>query len=185
MIYKYNSFMKLIIKIILIVIFSSVSAYSVCDLKIELGASKQVFEQRKIALDPFPLEYGLEVYPTLANDICPSERLDNISIEYRFLNDELVAVNFVALNNVGNQVTEKLTLMTYVKKNYKNFETPNNPKAFEGVEVIEKSNLFLVYQRLTGENGIKDEQLYISTPELDEKLGKFYSDQELNNMENN
>ena len=53
------------------------------------------------------------------------------------------------------------------------------------MEVIEKSNLFLVYQRLTGENGIKDEQLYISTPALDEKLGKFYSDQELNNMENN
>ena len=33
-----------------------------------------------------------------------------------------------------------------------------------------KSNLFIVYKRLTGDDGIKNEQIYISTPKLDEKL---------------
>ena len=50
--------------------------------------------------------------------------------------------------------------------------------------IIEKINLFIVYQRLTGDDGIKDEQIYISTPELDEKLVKFYAEKELEQKEN-
>ena len=102
-----------------------------------------------------------------------------MGIEYRFLNDELVAVNFVALNDDRNLVTEKLTLMNYVKKNYQNFDTGNNPNAYEGIELLEKTNLFIVYQRLTGDDGIKNEQIYLSTPELDEKLSKFYAEKEM------
>ena len=52
------------------------------------------------------------------------------------------------------------------------------------MEVIEKINLFIVYQRLTGDDGIKDEQIYISTPELDEKLVKFYAEKELGESNN-
>ena len=33
----------------------------------------------------------------------------------------------------------------------------------------------MVYQRITGDDGIKNEQIYLSTPELDEKL-KFYAE---------
>ena len=47
------------------------------------------------------------------------------------------------------------------------------------MEVIEKTNLFVVYQRITGEDGIKNEQIYLSTPELDEKLSKFYAEKEM------
>ena len=177
--------MKLLIKSFLITILSFNAAYSACDLIAEFGEKKEVFEKREIAARPFPMEYPeLDIYPVLADDICPNERLKDVGIEYRFLNDELIAVNFVALNDDRNLVTEKLTLMNYVKKNYKKFDTGKNPNAYEGIEVIEKINLFIVYQRLTGDDGIKDEQIYISTPELDEKLVKFYAEKELEQKEN-
>ena len=183
--YKYNNFMKLLIKSFLIIFFFISSAQSACNLIAEFGEKKEVFEKREIAARPFPMEYPeLDIYPVLADDICPNERLKDVGIEYRFLNDELIAVNFVALNDDRNLVTEKLTLMNYVKKNYKKFDTGENPNAYEGVEVIEKINLFIVYQRLTGDDGVKDEQLYISTPELDEKLIKFYAEKELEQKEN-
>ena len=183
--YKYNNFMKLLIKSFLIIVFFISSAQSACNLIAEFGEKKEVFEKREIAARPFPMEYPeLDIYPVLADDICPNERLKDVGIEYRFLNDELIAVNFVALNDDRNLVTEKLTLMNYVKKNYKKFDTGENPNAYEGVEVIEKINLFIVYQRLTGDDGIKDEQIYISTPELDEKLVKFYAEKELGESKN-
>ena len=183
--YKYNNLMKLLIKSFLIIVFFISSAQSACNLIAEFGEKKEVFEKREIAARPFPMEYPeLDIYPVLADDICPNERLKDVGIEYRFLNDELIAVNFVALNDDRNLVTEKLTLMNYVKKNYKKFDTGENPNAYEGVEVIEKINLFIVYQRLTGDDGVKDEQLYISTPELDEKLIKFYAEKELEQKEN-
>ena len=184
-IYKYSNFMKLLIKSFLIIIFFISTAQSACNLIAEFGEKKEVFEKREIAARPFPMEYPeLDIYPVLADDICPNERLKDVGIEYRFLNDELIAVNFIALNDDRNLVTEKLTLMNYVKKNYKKFDTGENPNAYEGVEVIEKINLFIVYQRLTGDDGIKDEQIYISTPELDEKLIKFYAEKELEQKEN-
>ena len=183
--YKYNNFMKLIIKSFLIIVFFISSAQSACNLIAEFGEKKEVFEKREIAARPFPMEYPeLDIYPVLADDICPNERLKDVGIEYKFLNNELIAVNFVALNDDRNLVTEKLTLMNYVKKNYKKFDTGENPNAYEGEDVIEKINLFIVYQRLTGDDGIKDEQIYISTPELDEKLVKFYAEKELGESKN-
>ena len=183
--YKYTNFMKLLIKSFLIIIFSINWAYSACDLIADFGEKKEVFEKREIAARPFPMEYPeLEVYPVLADNICPNERLKDVGIEYKFLNNELTAVNFVALNDDRNLVTEKLTLMNYVKKNYKNFDTGENPNSYEGVEVIEKDNLFIVYQRLTGDDGIKNEQIYISTLEQDEKLIKFYAEKETGQSQN-
>ena len=120
----------------------------------------------------------------LANDVCPNEKLDDIGIEYRFLYDELVAINFVAINDDRNIPTEKLTLMNYVKKTYGDFDTTNNPKAYNDFHVFEKSNLFVVYQRLPGDDGIMNEQVYLSTPEFDKKLGQFYADKEMEMLEN-
>ena len=50
--------------------------------------------------------------------------------------------------------------------------------------VFEKSNLFVVYQRLPGDDGIMNEQMYLSTPEFDKKLGQFYADKEMEMLEN-
>ena len=177
--------MKIIFKTLLLYFLLQNFVNAACDFKADFGEKKSVFEARDFAGRPFPMEhFGLEVFPILANDICPNERLNDIGIEYRFLYDELIAINLVALNDDRNIPSEKLTLMNYVKKTYGDFETTNNPKAYNGFEIFEKTNYFVVYQRLPGDDGIMNEEIYISTPTLDEKLGKFYSDKDMEMIEN-
>jgi hypothetical protein len=166
--------MNIIIKSILILSLSIVYSYSACDFKAKLGTKKAVFEKLEITGPPLPSEYeNFYIYGVLAEDVCPSEKLDDIAIEYKFLNDELVAINLIALNDYTNQVSEKLTLMNYVKKNYGDFDTSNNPKSYIGFEVIEKVNEFIIYQRLLNDDATIDEQIYISNPEQDNKFMEY------------
>ena len=166
--------MKIIIKSILIFLLSIVYSYSACDFKAKLGTKKAVFEKLEITGPPLPSEYeNFYIYGVLAEDVCPSEKLDDIAIEYKFLNDELIAINLIALNDYTNQVSEKLTLMNYVKRNYGDFDTSNNPKSYIGFEVIEKVNEFIIYQRLLNDDATIDEQVYISNPEQDNKFMEY------------
>ena len=166
--------MKIIIKSILIFSLSIVYSYSACDFKAKLGTKKTVFEKLEITGPPLPSEYeNFYIYGVLAEDVCPSEKLDDIAIEYKFLNDELIAINLIALNDYTNKVSEKLTLMNYVKKNYGDFDTSNNPKSYIGFEVIEKVNEFIIYQRLLNDDATIDEQVYISNPEQDNKFMEY------------
>ena len=175
--------MKIIIKSILIFSLSIVYSYSACDFKAKLGTKKAVFEKLEITGPPLPSEYeNFYIYGVLAEDVCPSENLEDIAIEYKFLNDELIAINLIALNDETNSVSEKLTLMNYMKKNYGQFDTTQNPKSFTGYEIVDKSNKFIVYQRIPNDQGVIDEQIYISTPKLDEKLMKFMQDMEMQVM---
>ena len=110
--------MKLITKIILILTLSITYSYSACNFKVELGTKRAAFEAKEIVGAPLPGEYGnLDFYGILAEDICPEQNLKDIAIEYKFLNDELIAINLIALNDETNSVSEKLTLMNYMKKN--------------------------------------------------------------------
>jgi len=174
-------------KIILLVSFlilSISSAQAVCDFQAELGERKSKFEKRKFQSRGFPMEHvGLEVFPMLAEDVCSNQKLEDIGIEYKFLNDELIAINMVALNGEDNSVSEKLTLMNYAKNNYGAFDTTQNPRAYSGFEIYEKSNQFVVYQRLPGDDGIMNEQIYITTKKLDAKLMNFYTKMELEGIE--
>lgn len=178
--------MKIITKIFLFLFLLLNSyAYSACNFNVQLGATKANFETNNNGRS-FPLQYpGLEVYPMLANDVCPNEKLDDVGVEFKFLNDELIAINLVALNDEKNHVSEKLTLMNYAKKVYGKFDTSTNPKAYSGFEIFEKPNKFIVYRRSANEDGSMDEQIYISTPILDEKLMKFYAKMETGSLENN
>ena len=174
-------------KIILLVSFlilSISSAQAVCDFQAELGERKSKFEKRKFQSRGFPMEHvGLEVFPMLAKDVCSNQKLEDIGIEYKFLNNELIAINMVALNGEDNSVSEKLTLMNYAKNNYGSFDTTQNPRAYSGFEIYEKSNQFIVYQRLPGDDGIMNEQIYITTKELDAKLMNFYTKMELEGIQ--
>ena len=166
--------MNIIIKSILILSLSIVYSYSACDFKAKLGTKKAVFEKLEITGPPLPSEYeNFYIYGVLAEDVCPSEKLDDIAIEYKFLNDELIAINLIALNDYTNKVSEKLTLMNYVKKNYGDFDTSNNPKSYIGFEVIEKVNEFIIYQRLLNDDATIDEQIYISNLEQDNKFMEY------------
>ena len=166
--------MKIIIKSILIFSLSIVYSYSACDFKVKLGTKKAVFEKLEITGPPLPSEYeNFYIYGVLAEDVCPSENLEDIAIEYKFINDELIAINLIALNDYTNQVSEKLTLMNYVKRNYGDFDTSNNPKSYIGFEIIEKVNEFIIYQRLLNDDATIDEQVYISNPEQDNKFMEY------------
>ena len=166
--------MKIIIKSILIFSLSIVYSYSACDFKVKLGTKKAVFEKLEITGPPLPSEYeNFYIYGVLAEDVCPSENLEDVAIEYKFINDELIAINLIALNDYTNQVSEKLTLMNYVKRNYGDFDTSNNPKSYIGFEVIEKVNEFIIYQRLLNDDATIDEQVYISNPEQDNKFMEY------------
>ena len=46
-------------------------------------------------------------------------------------------------------------------------------------EVIEKANQFVVYQRIPNNEGVIDEQIYISTSKLDNKLMKYMQNMEM------
>ena len=175
--------MKLITKIILILTISISYSYSACNFKAELGIKRAEFEAKEIFGAPLPLEFeNLNFYGILAEDICPEQNLKDIAIEYKFLNDELIAINLVALNDETNSVSEKLTLMNYMKKNFGQFDTTQNPRSYTGFEIVEKPNKFIVYQRIPNEQAMIDEQIYISTPKLDEKLMKFMQDMEMQVM---
>ena len=153
---------------------SIVYSYSACDFKAKLGTKKAVFEKLEITGTPLPSEYeNFYIYGVLAEDVCPSENLEDVAIEYKFINDELIAINQIALNDYTNQVSEKLTLMNYVKRNYGDFDTSNNPKSYIGFEVIEKVNEFIIYQRLLNDDATIDEQVYISNPEQDNKFMEY------------
>ena len=166
--------MKIIIKSILIFSLSIVYSYSACNFKAKLGTKKADFEKLELTGPPLPSEYeNFYIYGVLAEDVCPSENLDDVAIEYKFLNDELIAINLIALNDYTNQVSEKLTLMNYVKRNYGDFDTSNNPKSYIGFEVIEKVNEFIIYQRLLNDDATIDEQIYISNPEQDNKFMEY------------
>ena len=176
--------MKIIIKSILIFSLSIVYSYSACDFKAKLGTKKTVFEKLEITGPPLPSEYeNFYIYGVLAEDVCPSENLEDIAIEYKFLNDELIAINLIALNDYTNQVSEKLTLMNYVKRNYGDFDTSNNPKSYIGFEVIEKVNEFIIYQRLLNDDATIDEQIYISNPEQDNKFMEYVKNLEEQQLE--
>jgi len=177
--------MKIITKATILFLFLISSAYSACNFNANFGDNKSGFEE-KIGGRSFPAEYpGLEIFPILANDICPNESLDDIGIEFKFLNDQLIAINLVALNDVKSHVSEKLTLMNYTKKVYGKFDTTQNPRSYSGFEIFEKPNQFVVYKRFPSQDGIMDEQLYISTPTFDKKLMQFYAKMEAEMEENN
>ena len=45
--------------------------------------------------------------------------------------------------------------------------------------MIEKANQFVVYQRIPNNEGVIDEQIYISTSKLDNKLMKYMQNMEM------
>ena len=176
---------KFITGIAIFVLFFASNAFSACNFQFNLGDDKDEIVN-KIQSRPFPLEHvGLEVVPILADDICPEQKLTDVGIELKFLNDELVAINLIALNDENNHVSEKLTLMNYAKKAYGSFDTSLNPKAYTGYNIYELTNKFVIYQKDLGEDGRTNEQLYISTDHYDKKLMDFYKKIEIEQMENN
>ena len=176
--------MQIIKKFIFILIFIlfGFQANAACKFDLKFGDdAKKVLEKYG---PPMPsIHEGISIIPVSADDVCPNEKLKDISVEYRFLDNkdgasELAAINLVALNDENNSVSEKFTLMNYAKKVYGKFDTGHNPSAYIGYEVFEKSNYYAVYQRVYEEDKMINEQIYISNKKYDKLLEEFYKKME-------
>ena len=170
-----SSFIKKIV-IISIFFFTSFKAYAACKFELELGDKVSKIEKKYGP--PFPLEFvgddQLGLIAADADEVCPNHSLKDVALEYRFLNDELAAVNLISLEpDSDTKKSKKTTIMNYVKRNYGDFDTSNNPKSYIGFEVIEKVNEFIIYQRLLNDDATIDEQIYISNPEQDNKFMEY------------
>jgi len=181
--------MKIINKLILVLIITllTFSAKAACKFELKFGddASKVI---DKYGPPSRLLFDDVSFIPVAADDVCPSQRLKDVAIEYRFLNNKLSAINLVALNDENNSVSDKLTLMKYAKRVYGNFDTGPNPKLFIGYEIFEKQNYFVVYQKVKADDHTFDEQIYISTKEQDKLLIEYYTkmeEQQAQDMDNN
>jgi hypothetical protein len=184
----YSSKMKKILIIFISLIFSINTAQAACDFIINIGDTSKKIEE-KIA-SPIPMFPGQFMLPVQSPEVCPSDNLnENIAVEYIFLgaNPEvslrLAAIRMVVLNDGQNTESDKLTLMKYAKKVYGDFDTGQNPKVFNNFMIWEKNNSIIIYKRMFNEEDLIEEEIYISNKEYDQKLGEFYNQIELKELE--
>jgi len=153
------------------------NANAACKFDLEFGEDASKVENRYGL--PMPMQSEkLSNLIGIADEVCPNQRLKDVAIDYRFINNKLAAINLVTLNSDDdNKKSDKITLMKYAKRNYGDFDTGQNPTAYVGFEVFEKGDKFIVYQRVVDGDFI-NEQLYISTVEFDKLLGEVYAELE-------
>ena len=173
--------MKKILIIISTLVFNIASAQAACDFMINIG-DKGTKLYEKFGL-PMPMFNGQFMMPIPSPELCPNDNLNiDIAVEYVFLGKEddeienanLAAIRMVVLNDGNNTENNKLTLMNYAKKVYGDFDTGINPKIYNNYAIFEKGQNIVIYKRLYNEEGLIDEEIYISNTEYDKKLGEFY-----------
>ncbi len=177
--------MKKILIIISILVLNIASAQAACNFMINIG-DKGTKLYEKFGL-PMPMFEGQLMMPIPSPELCPKDNLNSdIAVEYVFLEKEddesedaienanLAAIRMVVLNDGNNTENNKLTLMNYAKKVYGDFDTGINPKIYNNYAIFEKGQNIVIYKRLYNEEGLIDEEIYISNTEYDKKLGEFY-----------
>ena len=175
----YKETMKKITLYILLVSFLFISnTFAECNFVINIGDKKtKVVEKFG---EPMPMFKGQFMLPIPSTEVCPNDNLSyDIAVEYLFLgepeNSRLAAIRMIVFNDGKNTVSDQLLLMNYAKKVYGNFDTGQNPKAFNNFNVWDDNQRMVVYKRMTNEEGMIEEELYISNKEYDQKLGEFYN----------
>ena len=69
--------------------------------------------------------------------------------------------------------------MNYAKKVYGDFDTGQNPKAFNNFYVWEKNQNLIIYKRMLNPENLIEEEIMITNDEYDRKLGEFYNNLEM------
>ena len=175
----YKETMKKITLYILSISFLFISnTFAECNFVINIG-DKQTKIVEKFG-EPMPMFKGQFMLPIPSTEVCPNDNLSyDIAVEYLFLgepeNSRLAAIRMIVFNDGKNTVSDQLLLMNYAKKVYGNFDTGQNPKAFNNFNVWDDNQRIVVYKRMTNEEGMIEEELYISNKEYDQKLGEFYN----------
>jgi len=171
--------MKKLLIVILALTFKIGAVQAACDFIINIGdKSTKIVE--KFA-EPMPMFMGQFMLPVQSPELCPNDNLnDMIAVEYVFLGESLetarlAAIRMIALNDGQNTESDKLTLMNYAKKVYGDFDTGQNPSAFNNFYAWEKNRNLIIYKRMYNEENLIDEEIFITNDEYDLKLGEFYN----------
>jgi len=175
--------MKRLLIIIITLLFNISSAQAACDFIINIGDKSTKLEEK--FAPPIPMFPGQFMLPVQSPEVCPGEKLnENIAVEYIFLGENpetalrLAAIRMIVLNDGQNTESEKLTLMNYAKKVYGDFDTGQNPIAFNNFYVWEKNQKLIIYKRMFNTENLIEEEIFISNDEYDQKLGEFYNNLE-------
>ena len=117
----------------------------------------------------------LEDYSISYLDVCPNENLDkNTNVSYTFIDDELANIRIVVNNlNENNDASNTLKLMRYVKQNFGNFNTGQNPKIYNYFNSWKINNEIIIYKRIRNQFNIIEEELFITNKKYDEKMNKI------------
>ncbi len=148
---------RIILTLITSVLLGSSGALSECNFIINIGDKKTKIVEK--FAEPMPMFQGQFVLPIHSNELCPNDKLSNdIVVEYVFLGDlensRLAAIRMIVFNDDKNSISNQLLLMNYAKKVYGNFDTGNNPKAFNNFKVWDKNQKVIVYKRMTNDEEI-------------------------------
>ena len=172
--------MKKLLILILALSFKMGAVQAACDFIINIGdKSTKIVE--KFA-EPMPMFMGQFMLPVQSPELCPNDNLnDMIAVEYVFLGESLetarlAAIRMIALNDGQNTESDKLTLMNYAKKVYGDFDTGQNPSAFNNFYAWKKNRNLIIYKRMYNEENLIDEEIFITNDEYDLKLGEFYNE---------
>ena len=172
--------MKKLLILILALSFKMGAVQAACDFIINIGdKSTKIVE--KFA-EPIPMFKGQFMLPVQSPELCPNDNLNKmIAVEYIFLGESLetslrlAAIRMIVLNDGQNTESDKLTLMNYAKKVYGDFDTGQNPSAFNNFYAWEKNQNLIIYKRMYNEENLIDEEIFITNDEYDLKLGEFYN----------
>jgi len=171
--------MKKLLILILALTFKIGAVQAACDFIISIGdKSTKIVE--KFA-EPMPMFMGQFMLPVQSPELCPNDNLDDmIAVEYVFLGESLetarlAAIRMIALNDGQNTESNKLTLMNYAKKVYGDFDTGQNPSAFNNFYAWKKNQNLIIYKRMYNQENLIDEEIFITNDEYDLKLGEFYN----------
>ena len=187
-IYKMLNLKKIILFLLSLMLFTS-NAIARCDFGIKLG-------------DEYPEKfYKYGGYPTIirkeemedltsdkhgeylrfvfieAPDICESNTLKDIGIEFTFLNNELASIRMIAMNDEKNTPTNKLILMKYAKSNYGKFDTGFDEQTFNNFYHWRKNKSLIIYDRTLDRDNIWNETIYITNKKYEEQLIVALSDE--------
>tara|TARA_B100000427_G_scaffold326034_1_gene333960 strand:+ start:1905 stop:2453 length:549 start_codon:yes stop_codon:yes gene_type:complete len=159
------------------------NANAACDFIINIG-DKGTKLYEKFGL-PMPISKGQFLLPIPSTELCPNDNLgidtiveyvflgkedDDEDIEENIKNANLALIRMIVFNDENNTESNKLTLMNYAKKVYGDFDTGINPEIYNNFVIFEAGQSIVVYKRLYNEQGLIDEEIYITNIDYDKKL---------------
>ena len=162
------NFIKIILFLLITFLYME-SAFAKCDSGIRLGTAYSKAEEKFGA----GIHYSdnLSVISISTEDVCPGENLGDTSLEITFLNGSAASFVFMVNNGQENAESKKMKLFNYVERNYGKITSNTNPNNWIGFTTFnEGTDGVVVYKKMYFQKTILEEELYISTIELTDKL---------------